>query len=122
MAEMTDREVSERLGRYRTRRTLKISALIVAIVIVAAAAVVFEMRRAAARDAARAEKARVESILKKPLLEWSETERAEFPEEFENRRQAERTLNPALWTAAEKKAEWWSYTKLLVKNKFAQRK
>ena len=122
MAEMTDREVSERLGRYRTKRTIRTTAIIVAVVLLSAAAVVVGVRWSAARDAARAEKARVESILQKPLLEWSEAERNEFPAEYENRRQAERATNPALWTAAEKKAEWWRYAKLVVKNKFARAK
>lgn len=119
MAEMTDSEVSERLGRYRTKRTIRTIAIIVGIVLLSAAAIVVGVRRSAAHSA---EKARVESILQKPLLEWSEAERNEFPAEYETRRQAERATNPALWTATEKKAEWWRYAKLVVKNKFTRPK
>ncbi|MBR0055697.1 MAG: hypothetical protein IJP66_00050 [Kiritimatiellae bacterium] len=117
MAEMTDSEVSERLGNYRMRRRLKVAA-VAAVAAFAAAAIAFAaLRASAARDAELAEKARVESILNKPLLEWSEAERAEFPAEYEGRRQKERASNPALWTRAEKRAEWWRYSKLLVKSK-----
>lgn len=114
MAEMSDGEVRERLGRYRTKRAVRTAA----IVVVAVAVVAVVACLAVGFSARRAEKVRVESVLKKPLLDWSEAERAEFPEEYETRRQRERADEPALWTAAEKKAEWWSYSKLVVKSKF----
>ncbi|MBP5543603.1 MAG: hypothetical protein ILM98_05980 [Kiritimatiellae bacterium] len=122
MSEMSHKEVAERLDGYRARRAARRFAAIAAIVVVVVAAVGVTMRMSAAHDAAIAEKARVESILQKPLLEWSEAERAEFPEEYENRRQKERAMNPALWTAAEKKTEWWRYSKLLLKSKLRRRK
>lgn len=122
MSEMSDKEVEERLDSYRARRAARKIAVFAAVVVVAVAAVCVAMRMSAARDAAIAEKARVESIIQKPLLEWSEAERAEFPEEYESRRQKERAKDPELWTAAEKKAEWWRYSKLLLKSKFRRQK
>lgn len=119
MAEMSDGEVKERLGRYRTKRAVRTTALAVVAAAVVAVVACLAVDGFSAR---RAEKERVESVLNKPLLEWSEAERAEFPEEYETRRQRERADEPALWTAAEKKAEWWSYSKLIVKSKFRRAK
>lgn len=65
-----------------------------------------------AAAAAAAEAARIEAITKKPLLEWTEAEKAELADVYESRRQEERKTNPELWTEAEKKDEWWDYTKL----------
>ncbi len=89
--------------------------MLVAIVLVAVVAGVVAQRRAAEQAARAAEAARVEAVLQKPLLEWTEDARAEFADAFETRRQVERANDKRLWTADEKKREWWSYFKLVVR-------
>ncbi len=101
-------------GRCKCRRVVGI--VILAVVLAGVAYGVTTQRKANARaQAAAAEAARVEAILQKPLLEWTEAERAEFAQDYESRRQAERVNDKRLWTAEEKKHEWWSYSKLVVR-------
>lgn len=64
------------------------------------------------------EKTRVDSIVNKPLLEWTAEERAEFPLVFEERRIVERQRDSRLWTKEEKKKDWWGYTQLYVSQKW----
>lgn len=96
---------------------------LVAVVVLLAAAVTYavidhankvriEEERIAAEKAA--EKARIEAIMKKPLLEWTDADKAELPEFYETRRQRERVTNSALWTEEEKQTERWAYTKLVT--------
>ena len=63
----------------------------------------------------RAEAARAEAILAKPLAEWTLGEREEFAAEYEARRARERDDDPSLWTGKEKRGEWWRYTKLVTR-------
>ena len=99
----------------RCRRAAWVAAIVILLAVIVAGAV-FHVRRQAAAEAAEA--ARVEAIMNKPLLCWTDDEKAEFAEAYETRRQSERATNPKLWTSAEKKSEWWSYSKLVVRQSF----
>lgn len=71
--------------------------------------------RAEQQRVSRAEAARAEAILEKPLAEWTLGEREEFSAEYEARRARERADDPSLWTGKEKRGEWWRYTKLVTR-------
>ncbi len=98
----------------KCRRIVRIVILAVLLAVVAGGVTAWRNADARARAAA-AEAARVEAILQKPLLSWTDEEKAEFAEEYEKRRQSERANDSRLWTAEEKKHEWWSYSKLVVR-------
>lgn len=102
-------------GKCRRIVWIVILAIVLAVVAGGVAARRNADARARAAAAAAAEAARVEAILQKPLLCWTDEEKAEFAEKYEKRRQVERVDDKRLWTAEEKKHEWWSYTKLVVR-------
>lgn len=93
------------------KKFLKISIILsIAILIIVACSI--------AVSSNKKEKARVEFIINKPLLEWTAEERAEFPLVFEERRIEERQRDFRLWTKDEKEKDWWGFTQLYVTQKW----
>ncbi len=101
-----------RCKKSSVKKAFLAGGVLLLVIAVGAVCAVHAQRVRAEKEAAAAEAARIEAITKKPLLEWTEAEKAELADVYEARRQEERKTNPELWTEAEKKAEWWSYTKL----------
>lgn len=80
MAEMTDQEVEERLGKYRSgkkrRRLFTIGGVVLAALLVAGAVVC---------GLERAERKRVEVLERKPLREWTAQEQEKYGEIYQRR-------------------------------------
>ncbi len=84
MAEMTDKEVEERLDKYRSgKKARKIG--VVAGIIAAVAIVVAGV----AYGSARAERNRIAVLEQKPLREWTEQEQARYQELYQKRLKSE---------------------------------
>ena len=118
MSEKNDGCECDATCRCRCRKKLVVVALLAAILLAGAVLLVKRANDAKAeKERIAAERARIEAIIRKPLLQWTDADKAELPDVYEGRRQRERIGNSKLWTKEEKKSEWWTYTKLVANEK-----
>lgn len=90
MAEMTDKEVEERLSKYRRNKKLRHVGSWIAGVVVAVAVII---GIAVGSKAIAAEKEPVDPMLTKPLVEWTDAEKVDRAELYADRLSTE----PVQW-------------------------